>query len=268
VVVITGSTRGIGRGLAEQLLARGASVMLSGRSQDAVEDAVIALAESAPGRVAGLACDVRDLASVQELWDAAMQVFDRVDVWVNNAGVSAPRRPVWEVEADQVDAVVGTNLTGTLHCLKVALAGMREQGHGTVYNMEGFGSTGQTAEGMATYGASKRAVSYLVKATRKEVDGTGVRVGILSPGIVVTDLLLGDYEGQPEQFEKAKKVFNILGDDVDTVTSWIADRLLSSDPPPLKIRWLTGGKAFRRFLFAPLRKRDLFADIPTPTTTV
>lgn len=255
-VVITGSTRGIGRGLAEQLLTRGHDVVVSGRSEDTVAAAVAELETVGSGQVSGAACDVRDPKSLQGLWDLAVERFGRVDAWVNNAGVSTARRPLWELDADEVDAVVDTNLKGTLHGMRIALAGMHAQGGGIVYNVEGFGSSGQKADGMAAYGATKRAVRYLNQAIGKDLADDAVRVGVISPGIVVTDLLTADYDGQPDKFEQAKKIFNILGDDVETVTSFVADGIVAGKD---SIHWLTRGKAARRFMTAPFTKRDLFA---------
>ena len=81
---------------------------------------------------------------------------------------------------------------------------------------------------MATYGATKRAVTYLTESLVKETKDSNVKVGFLSPGIVATDLLIDDYDGQPEAFEKARKIFNILGDRVETVTPWLADSVLAA----------------------------------------
>ena len=141
--------------------------------------------------------------------------------------------------------------------------------------MEGFGSGGQKQPGMTTYGATKRAVTYLTESLVKETKGTSVKVGFLSPGIVATDLLVDDYEGQPEAFEKARKIFNILGDRVETVTPWLADRLLAAadhGKHGARVAWLTTPKAFGRFATAGFRKRDIFdggltwPSIPAPST--
>ncbi len=256
-VVITGSTRGIGRGLAEQLLARGASVAIAGRSPDAVAAAVTELAAGARTPVVGRACDVRSPDDLQALWDLAAESLGRVDVWINNAGVSAPRVPIWQVPTDAIESVVTTNLTGSLHGSRVALRGMQRQGAGIVYNMEGFGSNGQTGDGMSVYGASKRGVHYLTAALRKDLGDSPVRVGVLSPGIVVTDLLMGDYEDHPERLEEAKRIFNILGDHIEPVTAWLADGIVAGRS---ELRWLTRRKAAVRFATASFRKRDLFAE--------
>ena len=132
--------------------------------------------------------------------------------------------------------------------------------------MEGFGSGGQKQPGMTTYGATKRAVTYLTESLVKETKDSATKVGFLSPGIVATDLLVDDYAGQPEAFEKARKIFNILGDRVETVTPWLAERLLAADKHGARVAWLTRPKAFGRFATAGFRKRDIFAssEIPQP----
>jgi NAD(P)-dependent dehydrogenase (short-subunit alcohol dehydrogenase family) len=257
VVVVTGGTRGIGRGLLDAFLDRGCAVAFCGRSAASVDGAL----EDLTGRqVAGVVAEVADEAGMQKLWDETTAAFGRVDVWINNAGVSAPRLPLQELPVARAREVVETNLTGTVTASAVALRGFLEQGHGQLWNMEGFGSSGQMAAGMATYGASKRAVTYFTKALLKDTKGTAVQVGLLSPGIVATDLLLGDYEGKPEQLAKAKKVFNILGDRVETVTPWLADQVLATTKTGAHVQWLTKPKAFGRFAGAVVRKRDLFAD--------
>ena len=257
VVVVTGSTRGIGHGLAKAFLERGCSVVVSGRAQSAVDEAVREL--GAPQRTLGLAADVTREGDQQALWDAAVERFGRIDVWIANAGISVVRRPLDEVPADALRALVETNVLGVLHSARVALRGMVPAGRGQLWLMEGFGSGNERAAGMASYGATKRSVSYLVKALQKEAKGTGVQVNALSPGIVLTDLLLDDYEGRPEELEKAKKVFRILGDRVETVTPWLADEVLATDKGGTRVAWLTKPKAFGRFATAGIRKRDPFA---------
>ena len=257
VVVVTGGTRGIGLGLAREFLARGTRVVICGRSAEAVDKA---LAELGSDRASGLATDVTDRAAVQALWDHAVATFGRVDVWVNNAGLSAPRGPLHTVPVDDVHSVVEVNLIGALNGSAVASHGMAEQaGGGWIWNMEGFGSRGEHQPGMAVYGASKRAVQYLTEALVKQTKDTDVRVGFLSPGIVATDLLVGDYTEDPDGFEKVKKVFNILGDRVETVTPWLAEQVLGAHKHGTRVAWLTKGKAMRRFMTAGFNKRDIFA---------
>lgn len=245
VVVVTGGTRGIGRGLVTAFQERGCQVATCGRSD--VDTGCLSVV-----------ADVTDEAGMQKLWDEAVATYGRVDVWINNAGISAPRKPFAELDLDVARRVVEVNLLGAMTGSSVALRGFLAQGHGQLWNMEGFGSGGQRATGMAVYGASKRALTYFTQALLKDTKGTAVQVGLLSPGIVLTDLLTGDYEGDPEGFAKAKKIFNILGDRVETVTPWLADQVLKTNRTGAHVQWLTKPKAFARFATA-FRKRDLFA---------
>ena len=78
---------------------------------------------------------------------------------------------------------------------------------------------------------------------------------------MVTDLLIGDYDTASAEWQKSKKIFNILGDTVETVTPFLADGILKADKSGAKVAWLTGGKAFLRFMTAGFNKRDLFAEL-------
>lgn len=251
VVVITGGTRGIGRGLAKEFLARGCQVAVCGRTAGAVDDVVSALG------VLGVVADVTDEAGMQKLWDQTVDAYGPVDIWINNAGVSAPRMSFADADLSEAWQAVEINLRGVMTGSAVALRGFTAQGRGQLWNMEGFGSGGQKAAGMASYGASKRAVTYFTQALLKDALEP-VQVGLLSPGIVVTDLLTGDYDTDPAGFLKAKKIFNILGDKVETVTPWLAERVLATNKTGAHVQWLTRRKAFARFALA-FRKRDLFA---------
>ncbi|MFT5222481.1 MAG: NADP-dependent 3-hydroxy acid dehydrogenase YdfG [Glaciecola sp.] len=260
-VVITGGTRGIGRGLAHEFLTRNCNVVITGRSQDTVDQVVRELgAAHSPDRVLGVVCDVRDLKANQNLWDRAAQRFGKLDVWLMNAGVTASRVPLWELDSTEIHSVVDTNVLGSLLGAKVAMTGMLEQGSGRLYVMEGFGSNGMAREGMVTYGASKRAVRYIRKALRKDLGkDAAVGVGTISPGMVLTDMLLGEYDHDSAEWDKTKKIFNILADKVETVTPWLAQQVLA-DQVGGKIEWLTAGKVARRFAMARVSKRDLFTD--------
>lgn len=261
-VVVTGSTRGIGKGLAREFLKRGCRVVISGRSQPGV-DAVVAelAAEYGAERVTGKACDITNVEHLQGLWDQAESVFGTVDVWVNNAGISITRDPLQEQSPQDISNIVNTNLGGILLANHVALKAMTQRGHGQIWNMEGFGSGGQTQAGMCAYGATKRAVNYINKSLQKEVKGSNIQVCTLSPGIVVTDLLLGDYDLQSAAWQKSKKIFNILGDTVETVTPFLVEGILNTRKSGATVAWLTGGKAFRRFMLAGFNKRDLFSNM-------
>jgi NAD(P)-dependent dehydrogenase (short-subunit alcohol dehydrogenase family) len=265
-VVITGSTRGIGYGLAGEFLKLGCQVAVSGREQASVDRAIAKLAAlGSPGSslagvgdcVWGQACDVTQAGQVQALWDGARQRFGRVDVWINNAGLSTPLLPVSEQDPEAMRAVVETNLVGALNGARVALRGMQAQGSGSLYNLEGFGSDGRIMAGMAPYGLTKYAMAYLTDTLVKETKGTPIVVGALRPGMVITRLITDQYEGKPEEWARAKGIFNILADRVETVTPYLARRVLANTRTGVRIRWLSGAKSTLRFLTAPFHKRHV-----------
>ncbi|WP_084964344.1 SDR family NAD(P)-dependent oxidoreductase [Thermoactinospora rubra] len=228
VIVVTGGTRGIGRGLVERFTAMGHQAVTGGSGT----------------------ADVTDRGQLQRLWDTAVARHGRVDMWINNAGVTHDRRPLWELPAEQARRVVDVNLTGVINGCAVALGGMAAQGHGHVWNMEGLGSDGRTVPGLAVYGATKRALTYLTRALAGEVP-PGVSVGLLSPGMVVTGLLLHDLD------PASRRVFDVLADRVETVTPWLAEQAVRRAANGAHVRWLTRRKILARFACAPFTRRHV-----------
>jgi NAD(P)-dependent dehydrogenase (short-subunit alcohol dehydrogenase family) len=260
-VVVTGSTRGIGYGLADAFLGLGCQVVVSGRALSSVEGAVARLASKYEGdRILGHPCDVTQFEQVQRLWDAAKTRFGQVDVWINNAGAGHAQMDFWNVSPEQIRTVVETNLVGAMNGARVALSGMLEQGFGAIYNMEGLGSDGSRVAGLTLYGTTKSGLRYLTDALAQETKDTSLVVGALQPAMVVTDMLTGQFEGKPEEWERAKRIFNILADRVEAVAPWLAQRVLANTRNGARFKYLNGAKVMWRFLSAPFRKRDLFAD--------
>jgi len=259
-VVITGGTRGIGRGLAGEFLRRGHQVVVCGREPGAVAEAVESLSALGPGAVAGMAVEVSDPVAMAELWNLATRRFGRVDIWVNNAGMTHRKLPLAEVPAAEVAAVVSANLTGLVYGCQVALRGMLGQGGGRIFNMEGFGSDGLTQDGMAVYGATKRAVRYLTASLVKEYRGTPVIIGSVSPGIVVTEFLTRDLYGHdPGALDRRRRFLNLLADRVETVAPALVDGMLRANKTGASVRWMTPLQALGRLLASPFRRRDPFA---------
>jgi NAD(P)-dependent dehydrogenase (short-subunit alcohol dehydrogenase family) len=260
-VVITGSTRGIGLGMARAFRRLGHDVVLSSRGEAAVHAAVRELEEQpGSGRVVGIACDVGDRAEVQALWDGAVAALGGVDIWINNAGLTGPKRDVADLTSADIAPVIAANIWGVVYGTQIALAGMTAHGSGKIFNFEGFGSDGMTAPGLSIYGMTKRAVTYLTKSMNKEIKGSPVLLGTISPGIVVTDLLEESRDADPAQWEKTKRMYDILADRVETVAPFIVDRVLAADKPGTAIRWLTTGKAARRFLLQPIVRRRIMPE--------
>jgi NAD(P)-dependent dehydrogenase (short-subunit alcohol dehydrogenase family) len=257
-IVITGSSRGIGYGLASAFLARGCRVMVSGRSQDSVDRAVVLLsAQYSAEQIQGCCCDVSRPEQVQGLWNRAFNTFGGVDIWINNAGVNHPVKALWDLPAQTLQSVISTNLLGLAYGSQVAVKGMLAQGYGHLYNMEGHGSGGQILQGMTGYGTSKSGVRYLTKALIQETRHTVVKVSTLSPGMVVTGLVADQYRDDPAGLERIKVIFNLFGDSVDTVAPWLAHRVLENDRSGATIVWFTWTKMLWRLATA-YQPRDLF----------
>jgi NAD(P)-dependent dehydrogenase (short-subunit alcohol dehydrogenase family) len=246
--------------LAEQFLERGSKVVISGRSKDVV-DAVAAelTVKYGSDSILGIPCDVREFSEVERLWQETVRAFGKVDIWINNAGISQAQIPFSHLEPEFIQDLIETNLIGAAYGAKVALTGFKEQGFGALYNMEGLGSDGRQVEGLGLYATSKYGLAYLTDYLAAEVKGTPLIVGAIQPGMVLTDLILDRYQGlEPEEWESARKIFNILAEKVDTVVPFLADQVLENGKNGARIAWLTPGKIFWRFFTAPFSKRDLF----------
>ncbi|MDR8412328.1 SDR family oxidoreductase [Nonomuraea sp. 3-1Str] len=245
-IVVTGGTRGLGYGLARSLVALGHRVAVCGTDADGVA------ATAAELGVLARVADVADRGQVEDLWEAAVRRHGRVDVWVNNAGVSHRRLPLWRLPAHEARRVMEVNLLGVLNGSAVAAAGMAARGGGHIWNMEGLGGDGRTVPGLGVYGATKRAVTYLTRALSKEAP-EGVSAGLLSPGMVVTDLLTYGYS--EEERERAARIFAILADPVEIVAPWLAERVVTQARNGAHVRWLTPAKIAYRFATAPFSRR-------------
>ncbi|NKB46102.1 MAG: SDR family NAD(P)-dependent oxidoreductase [Alphaproteobacteria bacterium] len=259
VAVITGSTRGISLGLAREFLKRGHSVVVSGRSQSAVDAALASLSGDVSGeaRATGQPCDVGDLAQVQTLWDKAIAEFGHVDYWINNAGLIHSYTNITELPPEDFPRIIQTNLTGVIHGTQVATVGMGAQDDGGwIYNMEGFGSDGMTRPGLTLYGTTKRAITYFTASAIKEAKGTNVKIGFHNPGIVMTDLGMGDTKELPKEERRKKKFLMLIGDTVEDVTTFLVSRVLSNSKHGKRIAWMTPLKLLGRVLVSPFHKRD------------
>ena len=260
-IVITGSTRGIGYGLAEAFLSRGCSVTVSGRGEEAVEKAVAGLRSRYDAeRVFGLACDVTLPKQVQALWDQSIQKFGAVDIWINNAGLSGEQGLVWELSSEDAQIPIQTNILGSIYGAQVAMNGMLVQGFGAIYNMEGMGSDGRKHAGLTMYGTSKYAIHYFTESLALEAKDSPVIIGALRPGMVITDMIIDRYKDRPDEWERAKKIFNIIADRVENVSPWLTVKMLENQKNSAILAYSSTWKLLWRFVSQPIVKRNLFTD--------
>lgn len=249
--------------MAREFLKCGHEVVVSSRVSAAVERAAAELRAAFPGRkVVGKVCDVADYGQVQGLWDAAVAGLGSVDIWVNNAGRDGAKLPFFMLPPDDYVKTINTNLIGLMNCHRVAIPGMYKQGTGMLWNMEGLGSDGSVRPTTAPYGTTKCGVRYFTRAMIQELKKTPVKIGYLSPGIVITDLLVPPPERRGKNWERSKKILNILADKVETVTPFLVEGMLREHGRHgAAVRWLTGSRVRRRFLMNIFSKRDVFGPL-------
>jgi glucose 1-dehydrogenase len=187
--VITGSTRGLGLAIAQAYAAEGAAVVVSSRSADAVNKTVADF-RARGWQADGRAADVSDLAQVQALAQHAVTAFGRIDIWVNNAGVTGPYGPTALFDPQVFEGVVHTNILGTYYGSVTALSHFKKQGGGKLINLLGMGYN-KPAPWQNAYGSSKVWIRHFTKALATEnKDAAGVGIFALNPGMVLTDLLV------------------------------------------------------------------------------
>jgi NAD(P)-dependent dehydrogenase (short-subunit alcohol dehydrogenase family) len=258
-IVITGSTRGIGFAMARAFLRKDCQVAISGRQSSQVKAAVLKLAqEYFPDRVSGFACDVTRFDQLEALWKNAQKKFGQVDIWVNNAGISNQQNPPWELSDKEIRAVVETNVLGEMFGSKVALQGFIKQGFGALYNMEGMGANRKSGnvKGLSIYGASKAGLRYFNDSLANEINNPKIITGFLQPGMVLTEMVTGQYAHKPQEWAKDKRVFDVLASDVDQVADWLTDQMLKNKKNGARFSFSNSFKIFSRFLLMPLKKKE------------
>lgn len=260
-IVITGSTRGIGKALANKFLELGDMVIVTSRSNGAVKRAIDEFSKKyGAENVFGTACDVSDAQQVDSLVKFAIDKLGKIDIWINNAGTAGDKRlPLVELEPSQIKRVIETNIIGTLYCCRAVLKVMISQGSGHIFNMEGMGSDGRTYANSLVYATSKSAIPMIKKTLLLETKKLGVGIHDLSPGMVLTDLLLKD---NPDV--KTKKVFNILAEKPETVAQSLVPKIRKIKGTGKSVNYLTKSGVFLRFLTARKAKNKFFDEMGNP----
>ena len=257
VVVITGSTQGLGFGYAQAFLQRGHHVVISGRRQSTVDDAIDRLEADAVvggGVAIGQACDVADLAQVQSLWDFAVRSFGPVDIWLHNAGEPCAGTPVAETADGGVAAMVRPDPVGSSHSAQIAVAGFAAQPRGgkLYLTLCGRGAGAHLPPLTTVHPATARAVRQLAASLveeRRQAKDDRVLIGTIGPGLSLTEGLLHGLRAlPPAERTTALRQLDVLGDHVSTTAKWIVDRILAGRRQGEEITWLGTGRRLRRRL--------------------
>ena len=225
VAVITGGSRGLGLAIAQTYARAGAKVVIASRSARSVDLAVDSLRkEGYPAT--GMACDVADMAQVEALAGHAIQTFGRIDIWVNNAGISAPYGPTAHIPANDFMNVVNTNITGTYNGSVVAMRYFLPRKSGKLINLLGRGDDGSVPLQNA-YSSSKVWARNFTQALAKEYANRGVDIFGFNPGLVRTELLsnIDAIIGYEKKLNPLRYVTLIWGNHADVPTQkalWLA----------------------------------------------
>jgi len=264
-VVITGSARGLGFEMAKLFKKNNLNVVISDLFEEPLKKAKEELDKiKSDSKVEYTICNVTNSNDIKKLIEFTKEKFETIDIWINNAGVNQPEKAIWELTEEEIDLVLNVDLKGAIIGSKLVMEEMIRNKKGAIYNIEGYGSNDAKMLGLSIYGTSKRAITYFTEALAKEAEekNTGVIVGKLSPGIMITDFIktaLGNKE-KIDLSEKTKKVYNILGDYPDVVAEFLVNGMLNNTKNNAKIEWLTNRKAAWRFMTAGFNKRDFFKE--------
>lgn len=186
VAVVTGGTRGIGRGIAAKLLELEATVVITGRNAAATSAAASQLAASEGHRCVGMACDVSDLSSVTKLGNDLRQQFGRVHILINNAGIGGPASLLHELDPAMWDFIFNTNVRGVYYMMRAVVPLMIDAGGGHIVNISSLAGKNPLPRA-AAYSASKWALNGLSYSTAEELRQHNIRVSVICPGSVDTE---------------------------------------------------------------------------------
>jgi 3-oxoacyl-[acyl-carrier protein] reductase len=229
--IVTGGTKGIGRGIAEALIREGVNVCISARHEEEVLEAVRELSAVGEGSAAGVVCDVRDYEQVKALVEHAAAEFGGLDILVNNAGIGVFGR-VEELAVEDFRACLETNLFGVFYCCHEAIPLMKKGGGGYIINISSLAGTNAHPQ-MSAYNASKFGLNGFSEALMQEVRHDRIKVSYVMPGSVNTEFG-GDEPGgerswqlQPEDI--ARVCLDLLHHDERSLPSRVEIR--PSRPP-------------------------------------
>ena len=187
--LVTGAGRGIGRGLAFALAEAGANVAVIDILEDNAVKTAKEIAEATGRRTIAVQCDIADAAAVDAMVKKVTDTFGRLDIAVNNAGISIPIKGILDVSADEWKKQMDINLNGTWNCLKAEARVMIPNGYGKIINTGSICGHVIWPDPQLPYSVSKAAVIHMTRAAAAELIKHGIRVNCISPGVTkVADL--------------------------------------------------------------------------------
>lgn len=185
VAIVTGASRGIGRGIAIRLATEGARVVLAARSRDALEE-VAGACRAAGGEAIAIPTDVSSKSAVESLFDQVLAQFGVVDVLVNNAGWASPIQHILDMDEQHWDSVIATNLKSIyLFCHRAANIMVDRGTRGSIVNISSFAAA-RAHRAMAAYDATKAGMEGMTRTMAIDLAPFGIRVNVVGPGAIHT----------------------------------------------------------------------------------
>tara|TARA_B100000497_G_C7671211_1_gene405064 strand:- start:901 stop:1728 length:828 start_codon:yes stop_codon:yes gene_type:complete len=221
-IVITGGSRGVGKSLARAFLKQGDSVFLTSRNVHVLREAVYDLELYAPrDRIHYMPGDISNLEHCKDVAKKALATMGSIDIWINNAGTNGfMTKPYDQYDKDEITSVIDTNIYGTIYGSQVMIDVMKKQKNGLLMNVEGAGSNGFSTPNHALYGMTKQAITHFTKTLMYENINAPFNICTISPGMVLTDMLLSD-----ESNYSLKSVFNIICEEPDYIGEFLVKRI-------------------------------------------
>lgn len=229
--IVTGGTKGIGRGIADALVAEGVNVCITARNEAEIDETRLALEKDRTARVIGIVCDVRDHSQVKSLMAKAAAELGGLDILINNAGIGK-FATVEEMPAEDFRAILETNLFGVFYCCHEAIPYLKQRGGGYIINISSLAGANPHPR-MAAYNASKFGLNGFSEALMQEVRHDGIKVSYIMPGSVNTEFG-GDTPSQENSWQLqpadiARVVVSLLQQDDRALPSRVEIR--PSKPP-------------------------------------
>lgn len=223
-ILITGATAGIGRACAEIFAEAGARLVLLARREKELKSLASELLSKFGAEVLSLECDVRDRKQLKQLFDSMPNNWKNLNILINNAGLAQGLDKIQDGNIDDWETMIDTNIKGLLYTTRYFLPGMVEKGSGLVINIASI--AGKMAYPMGNvYCATKSAVKALSEAMAIDLNGTGVRVCNIDPGLVETEFALVRFKGDKEKATAVYKGYTPLsGYDIADVALFVATR--------------------------------------------
>ncbi len=220
--VVTGGGQGIGRAIAERLLASGAAVSLWDRDRSLT--AAVTAELSSQGTVHHVAADVSDAAAVEAAANATISALGGIDILVANAGIAGPNLKVWEYPVEAWQQVIDINLTGVFNCCRAVVPHMLRQNYGRIVNTASIaGKEGNPTA--SAYSASKAGVIALTKSLGKELAGYDIAVNCITPAAAQTRILEQCTQAHIDyMLSKIPRGRFVLVDEIAAMVAWLVSK--------------------------------------------